>query len=761
MSFGDIFLYLRDISKIKLAQFAEEARALDAPHIRAMYNVHKRFSLIACLLYESQCQTKDALALTLIRSFKTSDKAAQRHYESLDKDKDEISQNLAEFLSTLTHYYQEKHNNTEELAEKLEKHYQDHGGPDRILEDCDKIIAKQGKKHLPLVWQHYKNKRSAIFYCLKSITLGGNTQAQPLLAAINFIKTNSARKTENMEISEPIDLSFASQDWQSLIKMRHGNMINRHHLEVSIIDELTERLNSGDVYIEGADAYGNYRQALLPWNQCKPLLDDFCDTANIANNKIQLIEELKQKLTEVAAQVDKDYSHIDELTIDENGVLTLKKRKKSAPAKKSLLLTAIKTRMPERQLLDILCLTNACTEWAHCFSPLSGVEAKLADPLAANIVTTFGYGTRMGPYETARHVRSSINAKTISLVNKSHVNLKKLETALARVINYYNGFPLIKVWGTGDKCSTDGTLCSMYEQNLLAETHIRYGAKGGIAYHYIADHYIALFSSLIPCGVWEAIAIIEGLLNNQSEVKPKQIHGDTQAQSTTVFGLGYLFGIRIMPRIRNLKDMIFFRPTKDTKYKHIDSLFTGTIDWKLIEDNWQDMMQLILSIQHGKISATLILKKLGSRSRRNQLYRGFRELGRVIRTIFLLEYISNVELRESITAETNKVEAFHNLSDWISFASRTIVASNNTKEMEKAIRYNTLVANFVILQNVIDISKVIQQLRIEGWEIKKKDLETLSPYLTEHIKRFGDYVLNLSIHNNGLDEIRNTAIVAA
>ncbi len=352
-----------------------------------------------------------------------------------------------------------------------------------------------------------------------------------------------------------------------------------------------------------------------------------------------------------------------------------------------------------------------------------------------------------------------ISARTIALVNKSHVNLKKLESALARVINYYNQFPLIKAWGTGKSASVDGTLRSIYEQNLLAESHIRYGAKGGIAYHHIADHYIALFSSFIPCGVWEAIAIIEGLLRNQSDVKPTKIHGDTQSQSATVFGLGYLFGIDIMPRIRNWKDLTFFRPSKETKYKHIDSLFKDTVDWTLIENNWKDMMQMVLSIQHGKVSPTLVLKRLGTRSRKNQLYLAFRELGRVIRTIFLLEYISDVELRESITAETNKVESFHNLSDWISFASRITVASNDVTEMEKAIRYNTLVTNLIILQNVIDMSQIIQQLRDEGWVIKKEDLAKLSPYLTEHIKRFGDYILDLQVFNKDLEKIKTAPVI--
>src|SRR5438128_559542 len=89
--------------------------------------------------------------------------------------------------------------------------------------------------------------------------------------------------------------------------------------------------------------------------------------------------------------------------------------------------------------------------------------------------------------------------------------------------------------------------------------------------HHVADTYIALFSHFIPCGVWEAIYILEGLLKNTSEVQPTTIHGDTQAQSTPVFGLAHLLGIKPMPRIRNWKDLRFFRPSKDTRYRHIDN----------------------------------------------------------------------------------------------------------------------------------------------------------------------------------------------
>ncbi|WP_443073691.1 Tn3 family transposase [Streptomyces sp. NBC_01478] len=64
-----------------------------------------------------------------------------------------------------------------------------------------------------------------------------------------------------------------------------------------------------------------------------------------------------------------------------------------------------------------------------------------------------------------------------------------------------------------------------YLNNLLSETSVRYGKPGAIAYRHISDTYITLFTHFIPCGVWEAVYIIEGLLKNTSELKPTTVHG--------------------------------------------------------------------------------------------------------------------------------------------------------------------------------------------------------------------------------------------
>ncbi|MFI6900530.1 Tn3 family transposase [Nonomuraea sp. NPDC050394] len=228
---------------------------------------------------------------------------------------------------------------------------------------------------------------------------------------------------------------------------------------------------------------------------------------------------------------------------------------------------------------------------------------------------------------------------------------------LAHVVNAYLRLDLPKVWGEGNAVAADGTKYDIYVDNLIAEFHILYG---GVAYHHVADNYIALFSRFVPCGVWEAVYIIEGLLEQESEAAPKEIHADTQGQSFPVFGLAHLFGFELLPRIRNFRDLTFHRPEPGIRYRHIDALFGEPINWQLIENHWQDLMKVAISIREGELSSITLLRRLRHDSKRNKIYRAFRELGRVIRTMVLLRYVSDATLRENITRATNMVESYDN-----------------------------------------------------------------------------------------------------
>jgi TnpA family transposase len=312
------------------------------------------------------------------------------------------------------------------------------------------------------------------------------------------------------------------------------------------------------------------------------------------------------------------------------------------------------------------------------------------------------------------------------------------------VINRYNRFLLPKLWGSGQRAAADGTKWDVYEQNLLSEYHLRYGGWGGIGYYHVSDTYIALFSSFIACGVWEAVYILDGLLQNRSEIRPDTLHADTQGQSETVFGLAYLLAIQLMPRIRHWKDLTLYAPSERFATEHIThirELFGDTVDWSLIRMHLPDMLRVALSISQGKIRSSTILRKLGTESRKNRLYLAFRALGRVVRTIFLLRFMPEEELRRTISTATNIAEAWNGFVQWVAFGGEGVIRQNNREEQRKIIRYNHLVANLVVFHNVVSMTRVLQDLIDAGYPVTPEIIARLSPYKTEHINRFGHYDL--------------------
>nr|WP_248277959.1 transposase [Brasilonema sp. UFV-L1] len=154
-------------------------------------------------------------------------------------------------------------------------------------------------------------------------------------------------------------------------------------------------------------------------------------------------------------------------------------------------------------------------------------------------------------------------------------------------------------------------------------------------------------------------------------------------------------------------------------------------------------MRVVLSIKAGKVMPSTLLRKLNSYSKKNRLYQAFLELGKAVRTMFLLDYISNVRMRQEINAITNIVEIYHSFLDWVFFGKEGAITENDPIEQEKRLKYLDFVAGAIILHNTVDMSLAIQTLMSRGEVIPMRHLAALSPYITRHIKRYGDYVVNL------------------
>lgn len=750
---------LEDVPYIKVKQMAAEAKTLGASRMIEMES-KKRYALTLSFVSMQLSKILDDIGEMLIkRMMSIHKKGRQRlkeHKEKTQKRTDSLISTLHELLLA----YQTE-GNPEERIQAMQKVLQEQEA--QVLQDCENHLAFSGDNYYLFLWRFYKSHRATLFKILKSIPLRSTTQDKALEEAISFLLTHQYTKKEyipavhiekkgkrrrDWEITPLLDLSWVPDSWWRWIspkkkKEKMPDEINRRHFEVCVLSQIMLELKAGDLYIEGSEKYADYRKQLISWEDYEKNLADFCKHVNLPISGTDFVKKTQQEFKQVTSQTDQSFPRNEQVRIENGEVVIGKLKKKKVPSGLKKLEEYIAENLEPINVLDMLADTEYWLNWTRFFGPISGHEAKLDNAVERYITNAFCYGCNLGPTQTARSI-GSLDRKQIAWINQRHVTIENLDKAIQYIINAYNQFDLPKYWGDGKRASADGTKWDLYEQNLLSENHIRYGGYGGIGYYHVSDTYIALFSNFIPCGVWEGIHILDILMNDKAEIQPEILHSDTQGQSTTVFGLSSLLGIQLMPRIRNWKDLKLFRSCKEEVYEHIDGLFSGEIDWELIETHYPDMIRVAMSIQSGKITPSTILNKLGTYSKKNKLYQAFRELGRVIRTMFLLTYMTDEELRGTIQAATNKSEAFNGFTKWLFFGGEGIITENDREKQRKVIKYNHLVANCLIFYNVFSLSRILHDYMQEGNDYDEELISHLSPYVTAHVNRFGKYRIDLN-----------------
>lgn len=739
---GDFTTALSGIPVSKRRSLALQAMSLDAANLKETLP-EKRYALIVSLLNHMRVRTRDDLADMFIRRMGAIHKRARDELEQIQHAQQAQMETLVGLLDGVVDILDEDYDERI-IAQSIRKWLAPTGDLEPLRESCAAVRALSGGNYLPLLWKHFRAHRSVMMRLARALEWESASQARGLIDALNIVLENESRHRE--WIDTEVDLGFATPRWHKLVRRSHGEgaPTNRRYLELCVFSFMAEELRNGDLCVSGSDAFEDYRVHMLPWRECERRLPDYCEKVGLPGNAKDFVAHLRQWLTDKAKQLDDDFpAKRDHVTIGADNEPVLRRTvAKDIPPSAIALQQRLNEQLKTRNVLDVLANIEHWTHFTRHFGPLSGSDPKIRKAAERYLLTIFAMGCNLGPTQAARHFDSDVTAHMMSFVNRRHMSVDKLETAQRELIELYLRLDLPKHWGDGKTVAADGTQYDFYENNLLAGYHHRDRKMGAVAYRHVADNYIAVFRHFIPPGVWEAIYVIEGLLKAGLSVQADTVHSDTQGQSAAVFAFTYLLGINLMPRIRNWKDLKFFRPDDGTKYKHIDRLFSTTVDWELIERHWQDLMQVALSIQAGTISSPLLLRRLGSESRRNRLYLAARELGNVVRTVFLLEWIGSREMRQEVTATTNKVESYNGFAKWLSFGG-DVIAENEPEEQQKRLRYNDLVASAVILQNTVDMMQALREMVSEGVSIRPEDLEFLSPYPTHNLKRFGDYKLRM------------------
>jgi len=739
-----------DIPVPKLKYFRAMARALDVKDILELEPT-KRYALATVFIRSQYGKVLDDAADLFIRLMQNLENAAQKALLQYQVEHLKRTDNLVGQLKNILEAYRLDGTDSQRILA-----IEDVIDPDvsTLLTECEEHMAYAGKNFLPFLAKPYAAQRALLLNCLQIMDLRTTSQdptMERLLLAMNQLRQQRREVVDLAPLGLELDRDFGwlSTNWRRHIfpkswgADRQGWM-QRRYFELAVLFQIKDELKSGDVYVPGGERYDDYREELVDDATLLEALDHYGDVAGVPTEPELFVAGLRDLLRTRSQEVDERFPENRDAEIVD-GRLLLKKLKRteisSAIAATDLLITE---RLEETSIVDVLVDVTSWMDLEKHFKPLAGTEPRIKDLRHRVVTTLFCYGCNLGPTQTTRSIRG-LSRRQHAWLNLKFVTEDTLERSSVDVINLYNKFELPSYWGSGKSASADGTKWNVYEENMLTEFHIRYGGYGGIGYYHVSDNYIALFSRFIPCGAYEAIYILDGLIENRSDIRPDTVHGDTQAQNFPVFALSHLLGIQLMPRIRNIKDLTLSKPAPQVSYEHINGLFgDGCIDWELIKTHYLDMLRVAISIMKGKISASTILRRFGNYSRKNKLYFAFKELGRVTRTLFLLHYIDDPEVRHMIQAATNKSEQFNNFAKWAFFGGQGIIAENVLHEQRKVIAYNHLVANMVILHNVEQMSRILAELRDEGIDINPEVLAGLSPYRTSHINRFGDYTVDTS-----------------
>ncbi len=736
---------LQSIADSKVLQWANEAMRLNALELRE-YVTLRRQTLLLALIRHARGQVLDDLTQMLLRLVRKVEwKSEQRLGQWYADRHAETDSLIRAFHESLLVHGSE--GSAAEKLQRLEALFAARGGRVRLEQDCAEHLRHEKRNWRPFAQAALEPLRSALLRVTSILPLQATATTSDLLCFVDAVSDEAPPYSDYYRI-DGVPPDALPREWRSLVldDPEDGKAYNRRQLEVVTVLELATAIKAGEMFVCGSLSHDRFWDRLPAEFSHPAAISAYAAARGWHDGADGLVRSVREALGRQAGFLDRalgnDSMGFMRRAKDGRPVVT-PTHAVTIPSSAINLEKQMMAHMPERAVLAAIANTENWTHWGRHFGLPSRLAPQIKDARHRYVLTAFAYGCGLGPTEAARHLGGTVSADQLAFVDRRHVDVTDLRAASADLINLYSRFELPRQWGTGDAAAADGTHFKTYEDNLLAEHHIRYGKTGGIAYRHIADNYIALFSRFIACGTYEATYILDALLQNLSDLHPKRVHADTHGQSAAVFGLAYLLGIELMPRIRRWRKLRLYRAERDSKYRYIGSMFSGTVNWALIREHYPQFMQLTLAIQGGALAPSAVLARINSYSTRNRFALALQELGKAIRTTYLLEWIMNDSLRRTVHKGTTKIERHHKFAKHLAFGGDGLFRTNDPADQEKAIVYNELVANAVALQTVVDQTQALHALKSNGVPIDLGDLAFLSPYPTSKLKRFGDYPTNL------------------
>jgi TnpA family transposase len=361
--------------------------------------------------------------------------------------------------------------------------------------------------------------------------------------------------------------------------------------------------------------------------------------------------------------------------------------------------------------------------------------------LTTLLATLIAHGTNLGLATMANSVKDGITAEMLQEMSQWCLREETLTAANAILVNYHHHLPLSAVWGDGTVASSDGQRFGLQASSLLGFLYPRYFGyydKAVTVYTHVADQHSVFHTQVIACGLREATYVLDGLLHNNTVLRPKEHMVDTHGYTDQLFGLCHLLGYSLMPRLTVSKQTLY-KVDRTKHYGRLDEVLQGTVDLALLREQWDQLVRVTASLRNRTAPAHLVLQRLASSAPSDRLAKALTALGRALKSLYLLRYIHDVELRGRVQLQLNRGERRHQLARRLFFANQGAFQIGDYEEIMSKATCLSLLSNAVVVWNTVQMTRIIAQLRAGGENITDEELARISPFAFAHVIPNGTY----------------------
>ena len=603
--------------------------------------------------------------------------------------------------------------------------------------EAQKLAQPDDFDFLHRIGESYATLRRYAPEFLGVLKLRAAPAAKGVLDAIDVLRGMNTDNARKVPLDAPTD--FIKPRWHKLVMTDAG--IDRRYYELCALSELKNSLRSGDIWVQGSRQFKDFEDYLVPPEKFASLkqsselpLAVATDCDQYLNDRLTLLEAQLAAVNRLAAA-----NELPDAIITAASGLKVTPLDAAVPDNAQALIDQTAMILPHVKITELLLEVDEWTGFTRHFTHLkSGDLAKDKNLLLTAVLAD---AINLGLSKMAESCPGTTYAK-LAWLQAWHTRDETYGAALAELVNTQLQHPFAGHWGDGSTSSSDG---QNFRTGSKAEStgHInpKYGSSPGRTFYtHISDQYAPFHTKVVNVGVRDSTYVLDGLLYHESDLRIEEHYTDTAGFTDHVFALMHLLGFRFAPRIRDLGDTKLYIPKGDATYDALKPMIGGTLNIKAIRAHWDDILRLATSIKQGTVTASLMLRKLGSYPRQNGLAVALRELGRIERTLFILDWLQSVELRRRVQVGLNKGEARNALARAVFFNRLGEIRDRSFEQQRYRASGLNLVTAAVVLWNTVYLERAAHALRGNGQGVDDALLQYLSPLGWEHINLTGDYL---------------------